>query len=347
MGYLRNTWYAAAWADEFDATHLLARTLLDERLVFYRDSTGKPTALLDRCPHRFAPLSKGKILADSIQCPYHGLRFGIDGRCNHNPHGPTPVAARVKSYRLLERHGLIWIWMGDAEKADEALLPDFSIITNTNKYTVVTGKLMIDANYQLGIDNLLDLSHVQFLHPFLGNADSSDRSCFSTRIEGTTVWALTDMPNEPLTKLWQMMWRSPSTTGDRRAHMRWDPPSNLLLDVGYTECGQPVSEGPSMPSAHLLTPETDRTTHYFWAAARDSLRDDPELSEQIRAGIDSAFRNEDGPMIAACQERMGTTDLMSLQPLLLKSDSGAVNARRVLAKLLEAEQQGAALSRAG
>lgn len=73
--------------------------------------------------------------------------------------------------------------------------------------------------------------------------------------------------------------------------------------------------------AHLLTPETERTTHYLWAAARNSLRDDTQISEKIRAGIDDAFRNEDGPMIADCQQRMGTTDLMSLKPLLLKSDA--------------------------
>jgi phenylpropionate dioxygenase-like ring-hydroxylating dioxygenase large terminal subunit len=335
--YLRNTWYAAAWADEVSAERPFARTLLDEPLVFYRDGAGHPVAFVDRCPHRFAPLSKGKLIGEAIQCPYHGLQFGSNGRCTHNPHGSIPPTAKLTGYPLLERYGLIWIWMGDAQSADAEKLPDFSIITDTDKYAVVSGKLTIDANYQLGVDNLLDLSHAQFLHPLLGNPDSSERSRFSTRIEGTTVWALTDMPNEPVTKLFQMMWRSPATVGDRRIHMRWDPPANLLLDVGFTECDRPTSEGPSMPSAHLLTPETERTTHYFWAAARDSLRDDVALSEKIRSGIDGAFRNEDGPMIADCQDRMGTTDLMSLKPLLLKSDAAAVSARRVLAKLIEQE----------
>jgi phenylpropionate dioxygenase-like ring-hydroxylating dioxygenase large terminal subunit len=339
MTYLRNTWYAAAWATEVDSDRPFARTILDEPLVFFRDASGKPTALADRCPHRFAPLSKGKLNNDTLQCPYHGLRFAADGRCSHNPHGPVPAVAKVTRYPLLERYGLLWIWMGDARRADEAALPDFSIMTDTDKYTIVSGKIMIEANYQLGIDNLLDLSHAQFLHPLLGNPDSSDRTRFRSRVEGTTVWALTDFPNEPLTPLFQMMWRSASKVGDRRVHMRWDPASNLLLDVGYTECGRPISEGPSMPSAHLLTPETERTTHYFWAAARDSLREDKELSERIRSGIDAAFRREDGPMIAACQQRMGTTDLMSLKPLLLKSDAAAVSARRVLAKLVESEQR--------
>ena len=93
-----------------------------------------------------------------------------------------------------------------------------------------------------------------------------------------------------------------------------------------------------MPSAHLLTPETARSTHYFWAAARDSLRDDAALSEKIRAGIDAAFRLEDDPMISACQERMGTTDLLSLRPVFLKTDAAAGLARRTLAALIAKEQ---------
>ena len=338
MTYLRNTWYAAAWGNEISSDLPLARTLLDEPLVFFRDGAGRPRALADRCPHRFAPLSKGRLVDNEIQCPYHGLRFGADGRCTHNPHGAVAAAARVETYPLLERYGVIWIWMGDPNRADPESLADFGVIADTGNFAIVSGTIMIEANYQLGIDNLLDLSHVQFLHPLLGNSDSSERMRFSSRIEGTTVWSINDMPNEPVTKLWQMMWESSSKAGDRRAHMRWDPPSNLLLDVGYTECGRPAHEGASMWSAHLLTPETDTTTHYFWAAARDSKRDDMDLSEKIRSGIDSAFRNEDGPIIADCQRRMGTSDLMSLKPLLLKSDAAAVNARRVLANLMEQEK---------
>jgi nitrite reductase/ring-hydroxylating ferredoxin subunit len=341
MNYLRNSWYPAAWAGEVSAERPLARTLLDEPLVLFRDADGKTAALHDRCPHRFAPLSRGRLIGQSIQCPYHGLQFGPQGRCTHNPHGPLIAAARVRTYPLLERHGLIWVWMGEAETAKETALADFSIITDTARYAVVTGTLLVPANYQLVIDNLLDLSHAQFLHPLLGNPDSSDRVRFSSRIDGTTVWSLSDMPGEPVSKLFAMMWPGGPKVGDKRAHMRWDPPANLLLDVGYAPCGGAISDGPSMPSVHLLAPETATTTHYFWAAARDSVRDNVQISEAIRGGIDAAFRNEDAPIIAACQQRMGTTDLMSLKPLLLKVDAAAVSARRVLAELIEQEQSAA------
>lgn len=338
MTYLRNAWYAAAWGNEVAAGQLLARTFLDQPVVLYRDEAGKPVALADRCPHRFAPLSKGKIIDNAIQCPYHGLRFGSSGACVHNPHGSIPRAAHVASFPLLEKYGLIWIWMGDPDEADPAKLPDFSIIADHDNYAIVNGYLKIEANYQLVTDNLLDLSHAQFVHTFIGNSDSSDRNTFEMKVEGSTVWAYNNMPGEPPTKLWQLMWKSTAKVGDRRANMRWDAPSHLLLDVGFTDCGRPASEGPSMPSAHILTPETDRKTHYFWAAARDTMRDDEELSKIIWKGIDGAFRLEDEPMIEDCQARMQTVDLMSLNPVMLTTDAAAIRARRVLAALIQQEQ---------
>ncbi len=338
MDYLRNAWYAAAFDHEV-TTSPLARTLLDQPVVFYRDEAGNPVALQDRCPHRFAPLSRGKVVDGVIQCPYHGLQFGAAGDCVYNPHGPIPKAAHVASYPLSERYGLIWIWMGQLNAVDASRLPDFKVIADHENYAVVKGYLHLNVNYELVNDNLLDLSHAQFLHPLLGNADSNQRNRFQMKQEGHTIWAYNDMPGEPLTKLFQMMWRSPSAIGDRRMYMRWDPPSNLLLEVGFTECGRPVSEGPTMFSAHLLTPETAGSTHYFWAAARDSLRDDAALSEKIRAGIDAAFRLEDDPMITACRSRMGTDDLMSLKPIFLRTDAAAGLARRTLGGLIATEQE--------
>jgi phenylpropionate dioxygenase-like ring-hydroxylating dioxygenase large terminal subunit len=338
MGYLKNCWYAAAWSEEITAQTLLARTFLDQPFVLFRDADSRPVALHDRCPHRFAPLSRGRIIGHTIQCPYHGLRFDTNGKCALNPHGAIPMVAKVLSRPIIERYGMAWMWMGDPASADVHALPDFGEIDNP-KYTTVRGTITVNANYELVTDNLLDLSHVQFLHPLLGNPDSSERTRFSTRVEGNTVWSINDMPNEPVTKLFRMLWNSSSAVGDRRAHMRWNPPSNLLLDVGYTECGRPPAEGAALWSAHWLTPATERTTHYFWAATRNTFLEDTSLSDKIQKGISSAFMDEDAPMISSCQERMGTVDLMSLQPLLLKTDAAAIHARRVLLKAIDNESR--------
>jgi phenylpropionate dioxygenase-like ring-hydroxylating dioxygenase large terminal subunit len=98
--YLRNAWYVAAWSDEVGDGQLVPRTIMDEPIVLYRKADGAMAAIEDRCAHRFAPLSMGKIVGgDRIQCPYHGLEYDGSGACVRNPHGTRniPPRARVKS----------------------------------------------------------------------------------------------------------------------------------------------------------------------------------------------------------------------------------------------------------
>lgn len=337
MTFLRNAWYAAAWQKEL-GENILARTFLNEPVALYRDEDGNPIALADRCPHRFAPLSAGKKIGNEIQCPYHGLRFDRTGQCVFNHHGSVPKAARVRAYPLMERYGVVWIWMGDPAAAEAERLPEFPPFDGRKGWTTVEGYLSVGANYQLVIDNLLDLSHGQFLHPFLGNPDSSDRLKFKVKTTGNTVWAYNHFPGEPITKFHQLMWTSKSVIGDRRAHMRWDAPSNLWLDVGVTECGRTPEEGVSLPAAHLLTPETEHTTHYFWMSARNAMIDDTELSKKIRAGIDHAFRFEDEPVVVACEDRMNGVGFDALAPVYLSGDRAAGRARQILAALIAGEQ---------
>lgn len=117
MSFLRNIWYAAGWSDEIAADALLARTIADIPILFYRSSSGATVALLDRCPHSFAPLSMGQRDGNLIRCGYHGLMFAPDGRCAHNPHGPVLSALHVPAFATYERHSLVWIWLGKPELA--------------------------------------------------------------------------------------------------------------------------------------------------------------------------------------------------------------------------------------
>jgi len=148
MHFLKNCWYAAAWSEELGDA-LFVQTLLGEPIVMFRKSDGCIAALLDRCPHRFAPLSLGERLAeDVVQCRYHGLAFGADGRCVRNPHSVSKAASgaiRVRTYPVEERHSIVWIWMGDG-KPDAGLIPDFACLDDSN-YTTLRGRIFVKAHY--------------------------------------------------------------------------------------------------------------------------------------------------------------------------------------------------------
>ena len=122
--FLRNTWYLAGWAEELSQDALLARTIAGEPLVLFRSPAGAPVALADVCPHRFAPLSRGRLGPLGLQCRYHGLTFGADGRCVHNPHGPISSALSARRFAVVERHTALWIWLGEPDRADPATIPD-------------------------------------------------------------------------------------------------------------------------------------------------------------------------------------------------------------------------------
>ncbi|MGR4863116.1 Rieske 2Fe-2S domain-containing protein [Caulobacter sp. LARHSG274] len=345
VSYLRNAWYAAAFADELH-DRPLARTLLDMAVVLFRGADGAAAMLLDRCPHRFAPLSKGRIAGDGIECGYHGLRFNSAGACIHNPHlpdGRAPAAARVPAFPVLERFGMLWFWPGDPSRADPALLPALPYLEDDATFTVFRGHLQVRANYQLIIDNLMDLSHASFLHPQFGSGGVSpevalaattmrlerrDRSVFNYRMRSglsapAGVRALFGFDDRPV---------------HTKTHMTYHAPGLLDLDAGNWYPDQDEDEGLLIPQAHCVTPETEFSSHYFYSAGRNRGHDDPRVADAMTALLDTAFREQDEPMIEAVQSRMGSvSDLDVLRPVLLTTDAAPVAARRLLAKLIAQE----------
>ena len=341
MPYLKNAWYAAGWANDL-ADAPLARTIHDQPVVIFRGEDGSPAALHDACPHRFAPLSLGKVKGDLIACGYHGLEFDRHGRCVRNPHGKgvIPNALGVRAYPLSERYGMLWIWTGEADRADPALIVDLPIMADPG-FEWVHGMLTIDAHYELIIDNLLDLTHVEFLHPFFASEGNSERTRFRAEQLGDRVNAYYDASNEPVSGLMRMLWPDAPETGDLRAYMYWQAPSNLYLDTGTMAAGGDYRDGAVLPSLHLLTPDTEERTTYYWAQGRNRRRDDPEFSRMLREGTQHIFETEDEPMIRAARSRMRSNDLFAHKPALLPMDEAAVRARRVLAKKIADEQSGA------
>jgi phenylpropionate dioxygenase-like ring-hydroxylating dioxygenase large terminal subunit len=340
VNYLRNAWYAAAWSAELTAGTLLARTFLEQPVVLFRDAAGRAAALFDRCPHRFAPLSRGRLRGDTVECGYHGLCFDRSGHCVHNPYPPgqIPPRAQVRSYELLERQGIVWIWMGEAAGADVALAPDYALIDDTQHWHTARGYLTTPANYLLGVDNLLDLTHAEYLHDGSLGSPALKTAHYEVKQEGPRVvhsnrW-FDEGPIPPGLGL-----RFP--TGGRMVshwvNMRWDAPSSLWLYNGATFPGEPRESGLQAYTAHLLTPETATSTHYFFSISLDAAKNnggnDAEIIERLRR----IFAEEDSTMLAAIQSRMGGEDLWSLKPASLPGDAGATRVRQALEKLINAE----------
>jgi vanillate O-demethylase monooxygenase subunit len=337
--YLRNAWYAAAWQDEV-GDKPLGRTFLDQPVVIYRTEAGETVALGDTCPHRYAPLHMGKVQGDAIACLYHGLRFGPDGACVHNPHGDIPRGAHVRSYTLAERYGLYWIWMGD-KPADLEALP-LAPELNLPGMVWVRGMLSVAGNYQLMIDNLLDLTHVEFMHPLLGRPGSAANTNYEARLENGVVHSIYDSPKVQPSLAVQMLWPDGPDVVHMRSPMRWTAPSNLVLYTVATHVGGDLDDAYlHMPTTHFLTPASATQTHYFWYAGRNRDIENEQLSQMTRMGIERTFMHEDEPMIAAIQSRMEAIDVSALPRLMFKTDAAAAQARRTLARLIEAEQAAA------
>lgn len=336
MAFLRNAWYAAGW-DEALGSAPLSRKVLGEPIVIYRDASGAPTALADSCAHRFAPLSLGRVDGDRIRCPYHGLEYDQTGTCVRNPHGAGAItsALRVRRYPTALQDGMVWIWMGEESLAQDVRPPKYDFLTGPG-IKVLRGYLSVTADYQLVMDNLLDLSHVEFLHPFLAPPGAASAIEYRSTQEGERVSAFHTMPAQNNTPLFRLLLPDVDRI-DGRAHMHWEAPANMHLDTGVIPVGGRPEDGAALPQTHLLTPETETSTHYFWAVSRDRAVDDLQLDEILRGGISNAFENEDEPMIRAVQERMRGRALMDLNPALLPMDAAAIRARRVLEKRIASD----------
>lgn len=333
MTYLRECWYVAAHAEEASQKPF-SRIILEEPVVIFRTESGQLTALDNRCPHRFASLSAGKVCGESIQCPYHGLQFNTAGACISVPSGDEPPQrARVKVYPVVEQYGLIWIWMGSAEKAHPKLIPDFSRLV-ADDCDWWTGYLYARANYQLVVDNLLDLSHVEFLHPMLASEGWAGRNTQSIEQRGDTVTVKDVALNDNASAMALQLNPGLSAIGTSSFIERWDPPSHLYLSVDYfSETGDWL-----VPSGHFLTPETSTTTHYFLRAGQSIDPKNSGLTATMKLGTLHVFQTEDIAMIETQQRNLGDADLMDMKPVILRADSGAVRARRILAKKINDER---------
>lgn len=333
--YLRNCWYVAGWSDELTDTPQ-SRIFLEEPVALFRDGDGVARAIGGRCPHRFAPLGDGSVIEGALACPYHGLRFDGTGSCVFNPHqGEAPPKVSVGAYPLVEKYNLLWIWMGDAAKADTSLIPDFAWLDDPS-WEAVRGQVIAEGHYELYSDNILDLSHASFVHPALVASafTTGERKFWQDEAHAYSRYT---QPNDYISPALAEVLGVAGRKQDFYGEVTWNAPATLFFDYRAGEPGTPVPDMRALLSLHAFTPETPDSTHYIWATARDYALGDKEFSTGLHAALSFAFENEDLPVIRDAHRLMAGKDFWEMEPLVLSGDGGGIRARRLLQKMIRAE----------
>jgi vanillate O-demethylase monooxygenase subunit len=337
MTYLLNCWYLAAWEEELPAGGHLLRTIAEKPLIVSRATNGEVDVLLDRCPHRLVPLSRGRIAEDGIVCAYHGIAFDRKGLCIHNPHGPILSALRVPSYPAAVRHRGVWVWLGDRDCADPAAIPDLSVMGEFPSVAQNFGYEFIAANYLLCTDNILDLSHADFLHPDSLGGGATTRAKQAVRETETEIrvdWLAVDDVAPPAL---EALMEERGQRIDLKLWVRWNAPGVMLLNFGAVPTGRPDLGGPDTWGVHVMVPQDSGSTHYFYWNGRNRGWT-PEFNAIVREAMRNAFAGEDKPMLEAQQRSLGGADFEALSPVLLRTDEGPVRMRRRMSKLIAAER---------
>ena len=340
----RNAWYVAATPDEL-SDRPLGRQICNERLVFYRGPDGRAVALEDFCPHRGAPLSLGRVCEGELVCGYHGLRMGCDGKTVSMPGQRVRGFPAIRSFPVVERHGFIWVWPGDAQRADPALVPHLHWADDP-AWAYGGGRYHIGADYRLMIDNLMDLTHETYVHASsIGQPEIDETPC-STRTEGDEVITSRFMNGISAPPFWRMALRGHGLPDDQPVD-RWQichfsPPSHVMIEVGVALAGRGGYDAPddckvSSIVVDFITPETDTSHWYFWGMARRFRPNDAALTAQLREGQGRVFA-EDQEVLE--QQQANLLRWPQRRLLMLNIDAGGVQARRVLERLVTAEQAG-------
>ena len=338
---VRNAWYIAAWADEVK-TAPLARRICNDPVVLFRDASGKTAALADRCCHRAAPLHLGRVVEDGIECGYHGLTFDGSGRCVRIPgQSRIPEDARVRSYPVVEKNQLVWLWMGDPALADLATIVDFPYHDDPAKWPNKHDMYPIRGNYMLMVDNLMDLTHLGYLHAKTVGGNPSQHVQAEMKTERTptglrfTRWMKNSPPPPSYVKAAGFQGRV-----DRCQKFEFVAPGTVLQWTGAADAGSEYADPErdfrfQFRLFHGLTPETETSCYYFWSVANGYRQNEPEATEQLYREIAPTFV-EDKDMVEAQQARLDEFGEAGLVDIA--SDANRMHMRRMVERLIADEQ---------
>lgn len=340
--FLKNAWYCAGWDHQISQgrASIIQRRIAGEEVVLYRKPDGAVVAMEDRCPHRQAPLSQGVKEGDSLRCMYHGLRFAPSGQCTEIP-GQTQIPERacVRVFPVVEKDNWVWVWMGEPAKADPALIC-FAVGPGHPDWNIKTGQVRVNANYRLEIANLMDLSHLTWVH----------RATFG----GTDAYATTNAPTVMLPRgvrrdFWMRGVPAPvflqhlMPTGalfDLHFDVEMSFPCNFILHFeGYTQ--GTATEGPSNGqciidtySCQAITPVDADYVDYYYSWGASKVTDSPGMGDLLFEAIAEAFL-EDKQMLEGQHQRVKAKP--NFQQVDIRHDAGPGKMLWLLDKLLREE----------
>lgn len=343
---VRNRWYIAAFSTEI-SREPMERKLLGLPVALYRKESGEPVAMYGLCPHRYFPLAQGKVRGDALVCGYHGFVFEADGKCTEIPSQGTGAGFCQPTYPIVERGPLCWIWMGDADKCDPALIPpyaDFGLDQPGWHYSSAN-YFHIKGRSQLLVDNLMDLTHLPYVHHHIGGGEAMKNPPIAEE-ERDASYRVSRTGKVPFTPFHELVFG---------AEARFEGLSDFL---SLTDCYGPefirtslpitlaVNGNADVPPAlgalyilHGITPETENTTHYFGFATRNFRQGSTEL-DAFQYESDCKIRQQDVDAIEAVEHSLDEAAARQRE-LLVRSDAPAVKVRRKIEAMLKAEQEAA------
>lgn len=338
--FIQNAWYVAATTDEI-ADKPVGRTLCGKPMVMFRDANGQLACVDDFCPHRGLPLSMGYVENGELVCGYHGLRMGADGQVASMPKQRVQNFPCNQRYPVIERHGFVWVWPGQPDRASADALPAFKW-SDQSEWAHGGGVFNVRSDYRLMIDNLMDLTHENYVHASSIGQKEIDEQPVRTRRDGDQVVTSRLMEGVTAPPFWQMAMEQqgldPTALVDRWQVCRFQAPSHIMIDVGVALAGQGGIDAPNAAKTHavvtdFITPETATSHWYFWGMARSWAIDDDTVTDRIRDGQGGIFSEDLAVLEAQQRSLLAHPDR---QLLKLDIDAGGIQARRMIEQALAA-----------
>lgn len=339
MTWLTNAWYVAGWDAEVDSVPL-ARTICGVPMAFYRRLDRSVVAMRDACPHRLLPLSMGLREGDSLRCRYHGLKLGPDGVAEEMPIKNDPVnrSVCVETFVTHERHRFVWVWVGEKNKADPALIPDLWPCSAPG-WTFDGGYYRVASDYRLAIDNLMDLTHETHVHAGSIGQPEIMEAPIETRVEDDEVWVTRWMPGIDAPPFWRGALKQGGQV-DRWQICRFMLPAVVMIDVGVAPVGAGATiarhdQGVRGMVIDFLTPESATSHHYFWGMARNFDIADTGFTARFKSQQGGVFLQDKEVLEAQQGAILANPDL---KLAAYRIDEGGTRARQIIARAIKGEE---------